>query len=167
MARAHALFHASVTLVSSRGSSVSSMRAPPRCCALSSYFAGLDWLRLRCLWRILAAQTVVVGLVALSLLGHARPPDPTWIDGIYDHADYDDVVQLVRETPIRAPNANAYAGRDGSADGEAITNPSRASKTRAKTRRSSAAHIELSLSEPHDRTTAPPAVPSPRFAPPP
>ena len=26
---------------------------------------------------------------------HASPPDPTWISGIYDDADYDDVVCLI------------------------------------------------------------------------
>ncbi len=33
-------------------------------------------------------------LVALTPLDHASPPDPTWIPGIYDAADYDDVVSL-------------------------------------------------------------------------
>lgn len=28
-------------------------------------------------------------------LAYASPPDPTWIAGIYDNADYDDVVELV------------------------------------------------------------------------
>ena len=33
--------------------------------------------------------------VALTPLAHASPPDPTWISGIYDDADYDDVVCLI------------------------------------------------------------------------
>src|SRR5258705_1675495 len=33
--------------------------------------------------------------IALTPLAHASPPDPTWISGIYDDADYDDVVCLV------------------------------------------------------------------------
>lgn len=34
-------------------------------------------------------------LIGLSPLAQAIPPDPTWIPGIYDDADYDDVVCLV------------------------------------------------------------------------
>ncbi|HKW96050.1 MAG TPA: hypothetical protein VJX92_29450 [Methylomirabilota bacterium] len=34
-------------------------------------------------------------LVSLTPLAQASPPDPTWIPGIYDNADYDDVVSLV------------------------------------------------------------------------
>ena len=31
-------------------------------------------------------------LVTLTSLGHASPPDPTWIAGLYDDGDHDDVV---------------------------------------------------------------------------
>ncbi len=34
-------------------------------------------------------------IVSLTPLAHASPPDPTWIPGFYDAADYDDVVSLV------------------------------------------------------------------------
>jgi len=33
-------------------------------------------------------------LVVLVPLAHANPPDPLWIPGIYDGADYDDVALL-------------------------------------------------------------------------
>jgi hypothetical protein len=33
--------------------------------------------------------------IALTPLAQASPPDPTWIVGIYDDADFDDVVWLV------------------------------------------------------------------------
>ena len=36
------------------------------------------------------------GLVTLPL-AYASPPDPTWIPGLYDNADYDDVVGLVTD----------------------------------------------------------------------
>jgi hypothetical protein len=37
---------------------------------------------------------VLVGtLLALTPLAHGTPPDPTWIGGFYDDADFDDVVQ--------------------------------------------------------------------------
>jgi|SRR5580765_7663282 len=43
---------------------------------------------------------LVVALLALVLgtlvpLAHASSPDPSWISGIYDGGDYDDVVVLV------------------------------------------------------------------------
>jgi len=34
-------------------------------------------------------------LISLIPLAEARPPDPTWIAGIYDNGDYDDVVCLL------------------------------------------------------------------------
>jgi hypothetical protein len=37
---------------------------------------------------VLLAVVVVAGVC----LAHASPPDPTWIPGLYDDADYDDVV---------------------------------------------------------------------------
>ena len=47
----------------------------------------------------LARLTLVLLLLgaqaALLPLAHASPPDQTWIGGIYDDADYDDVVLLV------------------------------------------------------------------------
>jgi hypothetical protein len=42
-------------------------------------------------WLVLL--TCLLGV--LPTLGFASPPDPTWIGGIYDDADYDDVVVLV------------------------------------------------------------------------
>jgi hypothetical protein len=34
-------------------------------------------------------------LLLLAPLAHASPPDPTWIPGFYDDADYDDVVLAI------------------------------------------------------------------------
>jgi hypothetical protein len=34
-------------------------------------------------------------LVLLGTLVHASPPDPTWIGGLWDDADFDDVVNRV------------------------------------------------------------------------
>jgi hypothetical protein len=50
------------------------------------------------LWsRRLLSQTLLIlaAHVLLPTLAHASPPDPAWIPGIYDDADYDDVVLLV------------------------------------------------------------------------
>ena len=40
---------------------------------------------------------MAVGL-ALPVLAHASPPDPSWIPGVYDDADFDDVVTRVVST---------------------------------------------------------------------
>jgi hypothetical protein len=34
----------------------------------------------------------------LPLLAQASPPDPTWLPGIYDDADYDDVIGLLTDS---------------------------------------------------------------------
>jgi hypothetical protein len=39
----------------------------------------------------------LAGMVMGISLGYASPPDPIWIEGIYDAADYDDVVGLVTD----------------------------------------------------------------------
>jgi len=40
-------------------------------------------------WLLLGA------VAALSPLGYATPPDPTWIAGFWDDGDYDDVITLI------------------------------------------------------------------------
>ncbi len=41
---------------------------------------------------------VVAGVLAILVsLAYASPTDPTWIAGIYDNADYDDVVALLTD----------------------------------------------------------------------
>jgi hypothetical protein len=44
--------------------------------------------------KLLVALLVLV-LGTLAPLAHASAPDPSWVSGIYDGADYDDVVVLV------------------------------------------------------------------------
>jgi hypothetical protein len=38
---------------------------------------------------------VLLGVVALTPLACASPPDPSWIRGLYDGGDFDDVVVLL------------------------------------------------------------------------
>jgi len=45
--------------------------------------------------RGLAVLVLASALLTLAALAHASPPDPTWLPGLYDDADYDDVVLLV------------------------------------------------------------------------
>jgi hypothetical protein len=46
-------------------------------------------------WMALIALVLVGPLFALTPLAHATPQDQTWLSGIYDAADYDDVVLLI------------------------------------------------------------------------
>jgi hypothetical protein len=45
----------------------------------------------------LFAGCVIVILVLSVALAYASPPDPSWISGIYDDRDYDDVVGMVTD----------------------------------------------------------------------
>jgi len=51
------------------------------------------------LWRTgrLVAECVAAILVVSVTLAYASPPDPSWIPGIYDDHDYDDVVGMVTD----------------------------------------------------------------------
>jgi hypothetical protein len=41
------------------------------------------------------ALILLAGLVVIIPCAYASPPDPTWIEGIYDAADCDDAVDLL------------------------------------------------------------------------
>ena len=45
-------------------------------------------------------------LTTISGLGYASPADPTWIPGVYDDADFDDVVGLVTSAEALATAAS-------------------------------------------------------------
>ena len=47
--------------------------------------------------RVLALLIAGV-LLALTPVAHASPPDQTWIPGLYDDADYDDIVLVLMST---------------------------------------------------------------------
>jgi hypothetical protein len=47
---------------------------------------------------------ILAALATTSSLAYASPPDPSWIPGIYDDADFDDVVGLATsETSLAGP----------------------------------------------------------------
>jgi hypothetical protein len=58
----------------------------------------------------------LLGLVLPTLvaLAHASPPDETWLPGIYDDADFDDVVTLITVSSGAPPDAPADVLRPGS-----------------------------------------------------
>src|SRR5213594_4714019 len=49
--------------------------------------------------KVMIPRLIGLGLVAailtLAPFTHASPPDPTWIAGLYDNADFDDVVLFI------------------------------------------------------------------------
>jgi len=50
------------------------------------------------IWRRFALPILPVLLVVISAvipLAYASPPDPSWVKGIYDDADFDDVVVFI------------------------------------------------------------------------
>ena len=54
---------------------------------------------LRSMGRALPALLpIIVAFILLPAIAFASPPDPSWIAGIYDGADGDDIVSLVYET---------------------------------------------------------------------
>ncbi len=55
-------------------------------------------MRLSELFRSLALLLLLPSVAALPVLAYASLPDPSWIQGIFDGADYDDVVVLVAAT---------------------------------------------------------------------
>ena len=53
------------------------------------------WVRTRGLaWVLLAA------LVALTPLAYASPPDPSWVSGVFDDDDNDDVIFLITSSTV-------------------------------------------------------------------
>src|SRR2546422_2221002 len=48
------------------------------------------------MWRRHSLATLLfAGVVVLPPLAHASPPDPSWVAGFWDDADYDDIVLAV------------------------------------------------------------------------
>ena len=86
-----------------------------------------------------AAGLLLIGvlLALLPVAAAARPPDPTWINGIYDEADGDDIVALVADTA--APN-------DGTAC--ELLSPVRSSETLTRLQPT---WYRMSRSRPHER----------------
>ena len=50
--------------------------------------------------RFLVLGALVGVIPPLMALAHASPPDPSWIDGIYDDADLDGVLALVTSSAV-------------------------------------------------------------------
>jgi len=79
--------------------------------------------RLRPLYLALVL-VLIASPVALSTLAEANPPDPSWIAGVWDGGDHDDVIVfLTNATALRDPEPRML-GPDWSLD-ERIVSPPR------------------------------------------
>jgi hypothetical protein len=71
-------------------------------------------------FRVVVAGLVLTLAPAVPVLAYASPPDPSWIPGIYDDADSDDVVTLVVSgagkilpvAPVDVPFIPRFVGGD-------------------------------------------------------
>lgn len=52
-------------------------------------------MRWRCVGPAALAFSLCILISSLSVLAYASPPDPSWVRGVYDDADFDDVVCLI------------------------------------------------------------------------
>ena len=57
------------------------------------------------------AFLLCVLISSLSALAYASPPDPSWIRGVYDDADFDDVVCLIIANTGLVDDAASMEGR--------------------------------------------------------
>jgi hypothetical protein len=53
----------------------------------------------------LGALLILIAIAALTPLAHASPPDPTWVAGLWDDGDHDDVILLVCATAAAVHSA--------------------------------------------------------------
>ncbi len=73
--------------------------------------------------RVTVALLLLVPSVVLTSLAYASPPDPVWIRGIYDDADYDDVVVLITSTAATSAQVVLVDVGPGSLAAEAVVPP--------------------------------------------
>ena len=65
----------------------------------------------RSIWRaILTLLPIAPALILLPAIAFASLPDPSWIAGIYDGADGDDIVSLVYDTSAATTAAPSHVG---------------------------------------------------------
>jgi len=51
--------------------------------------------------RALVALLLVLVVAGLTPLAKASPPDPTWVAGLWDNGDYDDVVLTLEQEGVQ------------------------------------------------------------------
>jgi len=58
-------------------------------------------------YRISLVLLLGLALLTLAALAHASPPDETWQPGLYDDADFDDVISLITLLSAAQPDTPA------------------------------------------------------------
>lgn len=59
--------------------------------------------------RLAVVALLLWTLIGLLPLAYATPPDPSWVRGVYDDGDFDDVVSLITSTSavVETPTPDA------------------------------------------------------------
>ena len=113
--------------------------------------------------------SVILALILLPLIAFASPPDPSWVAGLYDGADGDDIVSLVCEASAANEAASSHIGpfpclRELSLEGAAPRIPGRhltiGSRAPPILHSSNFAYVSDSLPSPVSGTKVPFAPPS-------
>ena len=66
----------------------------------------------RSMWRAISTLLpIVLALILLPAIAFASPPDPSWVAGIYDGADGDDIVSLVYENSATNAAPQSHIGK--------------------------------------------------------
>src|ERR1043166_405378 len=71
------------------------MRSSRRCSSLLDDARRTTYCHAVVILHRLVIVGLVVALLALTPAAHASPPDQSWIAGLYDNGDFDDVVLLI------------------------------------------------------------------------
>lgn len=56
------------------------------------------------------ASLLLAVIVGLPFLAYASPPDPSWVHGVYDDADFDDIVCLITTSSGLVADLSAACG---------------------------------------------------------
>src|SRR2546425_1094287 len=66
------------------------------------------------LFRALPALAMILsaGLVVIIPLAYASPTDPTWVAGIYDAADYDEVIEVLTDSNAASDSRGSPRDRE-------------------------------------------------------
>jgi hypothetical protein len=70
-------------------------------------------------YRLLQVLLAVL-VLTLTPLAHASPPDQTWVSGLYDNDDYDDVVLLILSNVVAI---ESFSPRDGGRLSTVVASP--------------------------------------------
>src|ERR1700730_1591800 len=71
--------------------------------------SGRSLTRMR--YRLALVPLLGGALLSLAAFAHASPPDETWQPGIYDAADFDDVIDLIVSLSVATPDSSPSISR--------------------------------------------------------